>query len=169
MITQLLGIVPCGQQLSDSVPGRQNTAEQRRLPPGTVLPCRAVSSGFWDDFGTFPKIVLGTYSGDSPSYLGYVGQCKGYPSLGKTLLSYGSCSFLEAQGHALVEHSAMDHGIMEPSSCPEGFEADTFFNGRGGGGGEGRGVPVIGGIGLNRTQLQPLVLLDRSRIVFGII
>ena len=27
------------------------------------------------------------------------------------------------QGHALVQHSAMDHGIMEPSSCPEGFEA----------------------------------------------
>ena len=25
-------------------------------------------------------------------------------------------------GHALVQHSAMDHGIMEPSSCPEGFQ-----------------------------------------------
>ena len=26
--------------------------------------------------------------------------------------------------HAKVYHSAMDHGIMEPSSCPDGFEGD---------------------------------------------
>ena len=27
------------------------------------------------------------------------------------------------EGHALVQHSAMDHGIMEATSCPDGFEA----------------------------------------------
>ncbi|CAE7931524.1 LRP4 [Symbiodinium sp. KB8] len=48
---------------------------------------------------------------------------------GKTLLSNAGCRRAHScpagqflLGHALVQHSAMDHGIMEPSSCPEGFE-----------------------------------------------
>lgn len=28
-------------------------------------------------------------------------------------------------GHAKVQHSAMDHGIMEASNCPAGFEGRT--------------------------------------------
>ena len=34
-----------------------------------------------------------------------------------------SGSLVRGQGHALVQHSAMEDGLMEPSSCPEGFEA----------------------------------------------
>ena len=30
-------------------------------------------------------------------------------------------------GHAKVSYSAMDHGIMEPSSCPAGFEGQYFL------------------------------------------
>ncbi|CAK9041728.1 unnamed protein product [Durusdinium trenchii] len=39
-----------------------------------------------------------------------------------------SCSAGEfLLGHALIQHSAMDHGIMEPSSCPSGFEGQYFL------------------------------------------
>lgn len=53
---------------------------------------------------------------------------------GKALLSNAGCRRARScpagqflLGHALVQHSAMDHGIMEPSSCPEGFEGQYFL------------------------------------------
>ncbi|CAE6959311.1 Lrp4 [Symbiodinium natans] len=69
---------------------------------------------------------------DCPGHL--VGSAEFLCQDGKTLLSNAGCRRARScpagqflLGHALVEHSAMDHGIMEPSSCPEGFEGQYFL------------------------------------------